>query len=61
MKRTKTDDPRAAAWRRYAKAYERFCEAAQVYRLEGRIPEAEGAMWFADRVRRALDAEIVNP
>lgn len=61
MKKTKTDNALSAAWRRYARAYERFTGAAEVYRLEGKEAEAEGAMWYATRIRRALDAEIVNP
>ena len=61
MKKTKADNALQAAWRRYARAYERFTGAAEVFRLEGKEAEAAGATWFAERVRRALDAEIVNP
>ena len=54
-------DPRAEAWRRYARAYETWAERRQVYHAEGRVVEAEGVLAYATLIRRALDAELVDP
>lgn len=52
---------RTAVLQRLAEAHERFCELEQIYVAEGRVAEAEGCRQYVRWIRRALDAEMVDP
>lgn len=54
-------DARKAAQRVYALSHDRFAEAEQVYRAEGRQAEAEGAHYYAVITLRAYVAELADP
>lgn len=62
MKRKPTlQDPREAALRTYAAAYDRFAETEQMHVLLGNYAEAEGAHAYALWAVRAYKAEMDDP